>query len=138
MNLKYGVTSNLTFDFTYNPDFSQIESDRQQIEVNQRFPVLYPELRPFFLEGQEIFRIAGPVTFIHTRTIVDPRYGAKLSGKIGKTTIGLLVANDEAPGGSTTGRIPPSGARRNSSSAARATICTASRRRASSSRIGNS
>ncbi|HUP40060.1 MAG TPA: DUF5916 domain-containing protein [Vicinamibacterales bacterium] len=97
-NLKYGVTSNLTFDFTYNPDFSQIESDRQQIEINQRFPVLYPELRPFFLEGQEIFRIAGPITFIHTRTIVDPRYGAKLSGKVGKTTLGLLVANDEAPG----------------------------------------
>jgi hypothetical protein len=97
-NLKYGVTSNLTFDFTYNPDFSQIESDRQQIEVNQRFAVLYPELRPFFLEGQEIFRVPGPITFIHTRTIVDPRYGAKLSGKIGKATIGLLVANDEAPG----------------------------------------
>ncbi len=98
VNLKYGVTSNLTVDFTYNPDFSQIESDRQQIEINQRFPVLYPELRPFFLEGQEIFRVPGPVTFIHTRTIVDPRYGAKLSGKIGRTTIGLLVANDEAPG----------------------------------------
>src|SRR5215203_374350 len=98
INLKYGLTSNLTFDFTFNPDFSQIESDRQQIEVNQRFPVLYPELRPFFLEGQEIFRIAGPITFIHTRTIVDPRYGAKLSGKVGKTTVGLLVANDEAPG----------------------------------------
>lgn len=97
-NLKYGLTSNLTFDFTYNPDFSQIESDRQQIEVNQRFAVLYPELRPFFLEGQEIFRVPGPITFIHTRTIVDPRYGAKLSGKIGKTTMGLLVANDEAPG----------------------------------------
>ena len=97
-NLKYGVTSNLTFDVTYNPDFSQIESDRQQIEVNQRFAVLYPELRPFFLEGQEIFRVPGPITFIHTRTIVDPRYGAKLSGKIGKTTLGLLVANDEAPG----------------------------------------
>jgi hypothetical protein len=97
-NLKYGLTSNLTFDFTYNPDFSQIESDRQQIEVNQRFPILYPELRPFFLEGQEIFRVPGPITFIHTRTIVDPRYGAKLSGKIGKTTVGLLVANDEAPG----------------------------------------
>ena len=97
-NVKYGLTSNLTFDFTYNPDFSQIESDRQQIEVNQRFPVLYPELRPFFLEGQEIFRVPGPITFIHTRTIVDPRYGAKLSGKVGKTTLGLLVANDEAPG----------------------------------------
>lgn len=97
-NLKYGINSNLTFDFTYNPDFSQIESDRQQIEVNQRFPISYPELRPFFLEGQEIFRIVGPVTFVHTRTIVDPQFGAKVSGKVGKTTLGLLVANDEAPG----------------------------------------
>jgi hypothetical protein len=97
-NLKYGVNSNLTFDLTYNPDFSQIESDRPQIEVNQRFPILYPELRPFFLEGQEIFRVPGPITFIHTRTIVDPQFGAKLSGKVGKTTLGVLVANDQAPG----------------------------------------
>src|SRR4029078_7682285 len=95
INLKYGINSNVTFDFTYNPDFSQIESDRQQIEVNQRFPVLYPERRRFFLEGQEIFRIVGPVTFVHTRTIVDPQFGAKLSGKVGKTTLGLLVANSE-------------------------------------------
>jgi TolB-like protein len=98
VNLKYGLTSNLTLDFTYNPDFSQIESDRQQIEVNQRFPLFFPELRPFFLEGQEVFDIRGPVTLIHTRTIVDPRYGAKITGKVGKTTLGLLVANDEAPG----------------------------------------
>jgi hypothetical protein len=98
VNVKYGITSNLTFDFSFNPDFSQIESDRQQIEVNQRFPISYPELRPFFLEGQDIFRIMAPVTMVHTRTIVDPRFGAKLSGKIGKTTLGVVVANDEAPG----------------------------------------
>lgn len=98
INLKYGLTPNLTLDFTYNPDFSQIESDRPQIEVNQRFPLFFPELRPFFLEGQEIFDIQGPVTFVHTRTIVDPRYGAKLTGKVGKTTLGMLVANDEAAG----------------------------------------
>ena len=98
VNLKYGVTSNLTLDFTYNPDFSQIESDRPQIEVNQRFPLFFSELRPFFLEGQEVFDIRGPVTLIHTRTIVDPRYGAKITGKVGKTTLGVLVANDEAPG----------------------------------------
>ena len=98
VNVKYGVTSNLTLDFTYNPDFSQIESDRPQIEVNQRFPLFFPELRPFFLEGQEIFSLPGPVNFVHTRTIVDPRYGAKLTGKVGKTTLGVLVANDEAPG----------------------------------------
>jgi hypothetical protein len=98
VNVKYGLSSTLTFDFTFNPDFSQIESDRQQIEVNLRFPVSYPEQRPFFIEGQDIFRVGGPFTMIHTRTIVDPRYGAKLSGKVGKTSLGFLVANDQAPG----------------------------------------
>ena len=98
INFKYGLTSNLTADLTLNPDFSQIESDRPQIEVNQRFARYYPELRPFFLEGAEIFSIQAPVTFVHTRTIVDPLYGAKLTGKIGKTTVGLLYTNDEAPG----------------------------------------
>ena len=95
-NFKYGVTSNLTADFTINPDFSQIESDRPQVEVNQRFALFYPELRPFFLEGAEIFQIQAPVTVVHTRTIVDPLYGAKLTGKTGDTTIGVLYANDEA------------------------------------------
>lgn len=98
LSLKYGLTSNMTLDLTFNPDFSQIESDRAQVEVNQRFPLFFPELRPFFLEGQEIFSIPGPITLVHTRTIVDPRYGAKITGKVGKTTVGFLVADDEAPG----------------------------------------
>ena len=98
VSVKYGITSNLTLDFTFNPDFSQIESDRQQVQVNQRFPLFFSELRPFFLEGQEIFSIPGPVTLVHTRTIVDPRYGAKITGKVGRTTVGFLVADDEAPG----------------------------------------
>ena len=97
-NFKYGVTSNLTADFTLNPDFSQIESDRPQVEVNQRFALFFPELRPFFLEGAEIFRVQAPLNVVHTRTIVDPLYGAKLTGKAGKTTIGVLYANDNAPG----------------------------------------
>ena len=98
VNFKYGVTSNLTADFTINPDFSQIESDRPQIEVNQRFALFYPELRPFFLEGAEIFDVPGPVRTLHTRTIVDPFYGAKLTGKVGRTTVGVIYANDESPG----------------------------------------
>ena len=98
VNFKYGVTSNLTADVTFNPDFSQIESDRPQIEVNQRFALFYPELRPFFLEGAEIFNVRAPVRVLHTRTIVDPRYGAKLTGKTGDMTIGVMYANDEAPG----------------------------------------
>ena len=95
VNFKYGVTSNLTADFTINPDFSQIESDRPQVEVNQRFALFFPELRPFFLEGAEIFQIQAPVTVVHTRTIVDPLYGAKLTGKAGKTTLGMLYTTDE-------------------------------------------
>ncbi len=98
LNVKYGITSNLTADMTFNPDFSQIESDLPQIEVNQRFALRYPELRPFFLEGAEIFQILGPLTFVHTRTIVDPEFGAKLTGKLGNTTLGMIVADDEAPG----------------------------------------
>jgi len=98
VNVKYGITSNLTADFTYNPDFSQIESDLPQIEVNQRFALFFPELRPFFLEGAEIFSMPGPITFVHTRRIVNPEVGAKLTGKIGNTTIGIIAADDEAPG----------------------------------------
>ena len=98
VNVKYGVTSNLTADFTVNPDFSQIESDRPQIDVNQRFPLFYQELRPFFLEGAEIFDFTSPINFVHTRTIVDPNFGGKLTGKVGRTTLGFLVADDTAAG----------------------------------------
>ena len=98
VGVKYGITPNLTADFTYNPDFSQIESDRPQVEVNQRFALFYPEQRPFFLEGQDIFETATPITLVHTRTIVDPRLGAKLTGKLGNATLGVVVADDEVAG----------------------------------------
>ena len=98
VSVKYGLTPNLTADFTYNPDFSQIESDQPQIETNQRFALFFPEQRPFFLEGQEIFQTAGSLNLLHTRTIVDPRFGGKLTGKVGNTTLGVVVADDEAAG----------------------------------------
>ena len=98
LGVKYGITPNLTADFTLNPDFSQIESDRPQVETNQRFALFYPEQRPFFLEGQEIFQTATPLTLVHTRTISDPLFGSKLTGKVGQSTLGVLVADDQAPG----------------------------------------
>ena len=55
LNLKYGITSDLIADITYNPDFSQIEADMPQVEVNQRYDVYYPEKRPFFLEGKDFY-----------------------------------------------------------------------------------
>jgi len=91
-NLKYGITSDLTADLAINPDFSQIEADIPQVDVNQRYALYYPEKRPFFLEGKDIFDT--PFDLVYTRTIVDPDWGIKLTGKIGKTSLGFLSAYD--------------------------------------------
>ncbi len=95
LNLKYGITSNLTADFSYNPDFSHIEADLPQVDVNLRYALYYPEKRPFFYEAKDIFETLIPV--VYTRRIIDPLWGAKLTGKIGKTTIGYINAYDENP-----------------------------------------
>jgi len=99
-NVTYGVTSNLTLDGTYNPDFSQVEADAGQIAVNERFALFLREKRPFFLEGTEIFRL--PQQLVYTRSIVNPVAGAKLQGKIGNFNAGFLNAVDDVshPGGS--------------------------------------
>ncbi len=96
----YTLTPNLTLSATINPDFSQIEADVPQVDVNQRFPLFFPERRPFFLEGAEIFRGAfdSAPRIIDTRQIIEPDWGIKLTGKIGKNTIGVLSASDNAPG----------------------------------------
>jgi hypothetical protein len=101
---KLGLTSQLILDATYNPDFSQIEADAGQVDVNLRYDLFYPEKRPFFLEASEMFQLAGasdsdPLqAVVHTRTIVDPRVGFKLSGKLGKKdTVASILALDESP-----------------------------------------
>jgi hypothetical protein len=103
IGLKYGLTSASVAEVTINPDFSQVESDAFQVEVNQRYPLFYPEKRPFFMEGAEIFNFwTYPYGFfpnaVHTRQIVDPGWGAKLTGGVGKFSFGVLTAGDEAPG----------------------------------------
>ena len=100
---KLGITSGITLDGTINPDFSQVESDAFQVQVNQRFPVFFSEKRPFFMEGMGLFNIAGTGgdsnmrTAVHTRKIVDPIYGSKLTGTLGKTAFGVLNAVDDNP-----------------------------------------
>jgi hypothetical protein len=96
----YTITPNLTLSATVNPDFSQIENDVPQVSVNQRFPLFFPERRPFFQEGSEVFRpfYSAAPRLIDTRQIVDPDWGVKLTGKIGKNTIGVLSASDNAAG----------------------------------------
>jgi len=104
LTAKYGITSHLIFDGTYNPDFSQVEADAGQVDFNLRYALFFPETRPFFLEGLEKFNFGGydsgdPLgEVVHTRTIVDPLVGLKLNGRIGeKNTIASIYALDELP-----------------------------------------
>ena len=100
---KFGITSNITLDGTINPDFSQVESDAFQVEVNQRYPIFFSEKRPFFMEGMGLFNVAGTNgdgnmrTAVHTRRIINPFWGSKLTGTAGRTTFGVLNASDESP-----------------------------------------
>ena len=89
----YGLTSNLTLDGTYNPDFSQVEADAGQIAVNERFALFFPEKRPFFLEGMDIFQL--PKQLVYTRSVVDPIAGAKITGKVGSFNVGYMGAVDQ-------------------------------------------
>ncbi len=102
---KYGITSKLILDATWNPDFSQIEADAGQIDINLRSDIYYAEKRPFFLEGSELFQIGTGTTgldplssIVHTRTMIDPLLGLKLTGKLGdRDTIASIFALDESP-----------------------------------------
>jgi hypothetical protein len=93
LSIKYGITPNLTADIAIRPDFSQVEADFPQVQVNNRFPLFFPERRPFFLEGADIFRTNFDL--FQTRQIVAPLIAAKVTGKLGRTSLGVLTAVDE-------------------------------------------
>ncbi|MCR9250405.1 MAG: carbohydrate binding family 9 domain-containing protein [bacterium] len=93
LDARWGITTDLTLNLTLNPDFSQVEADAAQLDVNNRFALQFPEKRPFFLEGADFFNT--PLQAFFSRTIVDPSYGAKITGKIQKNAVGLLVARDQ-------------------------------------------
>jgi hypothetical protein len=106
-DLRVVLTPSATFNATVNPDFSQVESDDEQVTVNQRFALFYQERRPFFLESRDVFDVSRQGSSDHsagvtgqlfyTRAIVNPSAGARLSGKAGATQYGLLYARDEDP-----------------------------------------
>jgi hypothetical protein len=93
LTAKWGVTPNLILNATANPDFSQVEADVAQLDINRRFALFYPEKRPFFLEGADFF--LTPIQAVFTRTVADPAWGAKMTGKVGRTAIGFFAAQDE-------------------------------------------
>ena len=104
LDSKFVFLDSLVLDATINPDFAQVESDEPQNTVNQRFAVLFPEKRPFFLENSNFFEaplIANgqlQTRLVFTRDIVDPTYGVRLTGKRGPWNLGFLIADDRSPG----------------------------------------
>ena len=90
---RWGVTPSVTLNGTINPDFSQIEADAIQLDVNERFALFYEEKRPFFLEGIDFF--STPIDAVFTRTVVNPEWGLKLSGKVGANAGGVFITRDE-------------------------------------------
>jgi hypothetical protein len=96
LDSKVVIKDSLVLDTTVSPDFGQIESDDPQVTVNQRFEVFFPEKRPFFQENSSYF--STPLNLVFTRRVVDPLYGARLTGKVGPWAIGTFLSNDRAPG----------------------------------------
>ena len=93
VSIRWGITPDMTANLAINPDFSQVEADVAQLDVNNQFALFYPEKRPFFLEGADYF--STPIDAVFTRTVADPSVGAKLTGKRGNHTYGVFAAQDK-------------------------------------------
>jgi Domain of unknown function (DUF5916)/Carbohydrate family 9 binding domain-like len=96
LGLKYAPSSNLVIGAVVNPDFSQIESDAAQISVNNTFSIFYPEKRPFFLEGADLFGTLASA--FYSRMLNNPLAATKLTQKSGSFSLAYLTAYDrESP-----------------------------------------
>ena len=92
VDVKWGIGPNTTLNATLNPDFSQVEVDQAQLDLNTTFALFFPEKRPFFLEGADYFSTLLDV--VYTRTVADPDYGLRLTGRQGRHTYGVFAAQD--------------------------------------------
>ncbi|HEU4879043.1 MAG TPA: DUF5916 domain-containing protein, partial [Gemmatimonadaceae bacterium] len=90
---RWGLKQNLTLNATINPDFSQVEADVGQVLLNERFALFYPEKRPFFLDGLELFD--APNQLIYTRRIEAPTGGLKLAGKLHGANVAAMIVQDD-------------------------------------------
>src|SRR6185436_8575986 len=103
-NVRWGITNNPNLNGTVKPDFSQVEADVQQVVFEPRNALFYPEKRPFFLDGIETFE--SPTPLIYTRRVIQPVTAAKLTGKVGGATVGLLSAVDDKFGSASGTKYP--------------------------------
>lgn len=117
LDVKWGLTPNLTADFTVNTDFAQVEADEEQINLT-RFPLFFPEKRPFFLENASIFQFGAPqeIDLFFSRRIglastgaagapIGIVAGARLTGRVGPVNIGLLDIQTERTTDARTGAL---------------------------------
>ncbi|MCE7934461.1 MAG: hypothetical protein DYG96_07695 [Chlorobi bacterium CHB2] len=93
LGIRYDFTPSITGELAINPDFSQIESDNTQLGLNTTFALFYPERRPFFQEGSDLFDTW--INAVYTRSINNPLVAAKLIGKSDKLSVGYIGAYDE-------------------------------------------
>lgn len=93
LGVRYDLGSTLSAEGTYNPDFSQVEADVAQVDVNTTFALFFPERRPFFQEGSDLFQTYFNV--FYSRSINDPELAAKTTARPGRTSVAYLVARDE-------------------------------------------
>ncbi len=113
LDVKYGITQNLTADFTYNTDFAQVEADEQQINLT-RFSLFFPEKREFFLENRDIFSFGSSQNFggdtpqlFYSRRIgldagrpVPIQGGGRLTGRVGRYSVGAMnIQTDDSSTG---------------------------------------
>ncbi len=96
VDVKWSPLASAAIDATVNPDFSQIESDVAQITANERFALFYPEKRPFFLEGIDLF--STPWQAVYTRSVTEPTGGLRMTGDAGNTAYTALGVQDQGGG----------------------------------------
>lgn len=93
LDIRWGITQDMILNATINPDFSQVEADSGQLDVNNTYSLFFPEKRPFFLDGASYFDTSN-FNFVHTRNIAEPDVGVKLTGKTNEHSYGFMLAND--------------------------------------------
>ncbi len=94
LDVKWGITPEISLQATLNPDFSQVEADVAQLSINDTFALFFDEKRTFFLENSDYF--SSNYNLVYTRNVAAPDYGAKVTGRIDQHTFGFFVANDES------------------------------------------
>ena len=94
LDLRWGITKDAVINATINPDFSQVETDSLELDVNTTYSIYYAEKRPFFLDGASYFK-SNLFELLYTRTIAEPNIGAKLTGKTDSHSYAVMFADDD-------------------------------------------